>query len=189
MFHVKNFMQEEKLYISIMMSLLLNTICSRLVDQTDLIMIRRLSQDAAAALISAKSISFLDFIIALSIVPIFGILIRKTESQTEKEILAARLLKFFFIISLITTLICAFVYPLLILFSIKDADLKSMCLVLIVFVVLNLPCKMLQFLLSTFLCIFQEANFVSLFWIITVFANFVLNYVLIYFLGYIGCLI
>ncbi len=189
MLHVKNAVQEEKFYISIMLSLLLNTVCSRFVDQTDLIMIRRLSQDAAAALISVKSISFLDFIIALSVVPIFGILVRKSVNQKEKEIHAAQLLKKFLVITALTTVICALAYPALIFFSVKDSDLKSMCLVLVIFIILNLPCKMLQFLFSTFLCIFKKANFVSIFWIITVFVNFILNYIFIKLFGFAGCLI
>lgn len=189
MFHIKKYLQEEQLYLSILLSLFLNTLCSRLVDQTDLIMMRRISEDAAAALLSVKSISFLDFIVALSVVPIFGIFVRKTENQNQKEKIAANLFKKYLIITIFTVLVCTFTYPLLIKISVRDKNLKYICLHLIVFLILNLPFKMLQFLFSTFLCIFKKANFVSLFWIITVCINFLFNFCLIKVFGYTGCLI
>ncbi len=189
MLYLKKLFLEERFYLSLVISMMLNTVCTRLVDQTDLAMMNRISENAAAALISVKGISFVDFVVALTAVPIIGVLLRKTDSQEVKERRSGVFCRKFLLCTIATTLFCAVCYPVLVVLSVKDDSLERMCLSLLPPLILNLPGKMMQFFFSTLLCVYGRANFVSAFWIATVVLNVILNAIFMRIFGYTGCIV
>ena len=189
MLHVKKVLSGEKYYLSLMLSMMMNTVCARIVDQTDLVMMKRISEDAAASLLSLRSVSFVDFIIALTVVPILGVMLQKSNNQEEKELLTGVFAKKFVFCAILTTLFSSILYPTLLFLSVKDESVRSLTLVLVVPLVLNIPGKMMQFFFSTSLCVHKRTKPVTIFWSLTVVLNIVMNFLFMRFFGSVGCLI
>lgn len=184
----KNF-SSQIIYLSVLCSFMLNTICSRIVDQTDLIMMKKIGEHSAAALITLKNFTFIDFIVALTFVPLFSVMIRKGNSVENKiELLRAYSRKYFQIVTG-TFLFCAIFYPVLIRFCVSDLNLRKLCFIFLVPVILNLPGKMLQFYGTSILCSFNKAKYVSIIWICITILNMIFNILFISLFGNVGCLI
>ncbi|MBQ3825433.1 MAG: hypothetical protein II811_04795 [Spirochaetaceae bacterium] len=181
--------KEEKYYLSVLLSFMLNTVCSRVVDQTDLIMMNRFSPVSTAALVAIKNIAVIDFVVALAIVPIFAIIVKKGTDQAKRNELMGIYTKKYALITLFTVVLCALLYPLFIQLSVKDSQLKKLALFFALPLVLNIPAKMFQFLGSSFLCAIKKSNYVGFAWIAIAVLNFVLNTIFMHFMGSVGSLV
>lgn len=168
---------------------MLNTVCSRIVDQTDLIMMKRIGDNCAAALITLKNLTFIDFIVALTFVPIFSVMVRKGSSTENKIELLKEYTKKYILIVFATLFMCVLLYPLIINFCVKDIELRKLVLLFLIPLLINLPGKMLQFYGTSILCSFNKANYVSIMWICVTVMNLLLNILFIKLFGSIGCLI
>ncbi len=117
--------QKTKEYILLLISMMLNTFCTRAVNIIDLSMLKVISQNASASLILLNNITFIDFVAALTFIPILGVMLGRSENQQSS---LGVFFKFGIKVIVLTTICCAFIYPIQVYLTVKDEVMRSLIL-------------------------------------------------------------
>ncbi len=182
--HDKN--QKTKEYIILLVSMMLNTFCTRVVNIIDLSMLKVVSTDASASLILMNNVTFIDFVAAFTFIPILGVMLSRSENQESS---LGVFFKFGVKVIILTTISCAFVYPIQVCLSINDEVLMSLTLTFEIINLVYIPFKMAQFMMGNFLCVMKFSKYVSVYSIISIPADIILNTIFIRIFGPVGCML
>ena len=166
--------------------MMLNTFCTRVVNIIDLSMLKVVSTDASASLILMNNVTFIDFVAAFTFIPILGVMLSRSENQESS---LGVFFKFGVKVIILTTISCAFVYPIQVCLSINDEVLMSLTLTFEIINLVYIPFKMAQFMMGNFLCVMKFSKYVSVYSIISIPADIILNTIFIRIFGPVGCML
>ena len=182
------FYKRNKTYLTLFASLILATLSTRLINQIDLSMMNQISSKSSSALILINKITFIDFIFAFTFVPVFGVILSKQNKDNYSNSMGI-LFKYGLLVVVITTILCAVIYPIQLNYSDLQTDIKTITFKLEIINVCYVPFKVTQYLLATFMAVSSLGKAVSLISILSVPADYFLNILFMNSLNESGCII
>lgn len=167
-------------------SMMLNTLCSRIVNIIDLSMLQEVSSTSSASFLLLNNITFIDYVFAMTFIPVLGVILSRSSNEQQD---LGRVFKYGIKIIIITSILCGVVYPIQINLSIDNPILKSETMMFEIINIVYIPFKMLQFMMGNFLSVFKLNKYVSMYSVLSIPLDFILNKVFMVYFGAIGCLI
>lgn len=157
-------------------------IAMRLMAQTDLVMLAPLGHEALAAFAIPNRIMFLDSIVAFGIGPVASVLVSRAPVDKRSEV-AAQVISNTFFLSTIVALACLVIYPLVVERTVLEPSVAKLAKLGVLWLTVSIPVRMLVFVAT--MCLFAGGvrKPVIAVYVITVLANGLLNWLLIYKLG------
>jgi Na+-driven multidrug efflux pump len=168
-------MNQTQNFLKLYLPFLLSFICGRLVLQTDLFMISRLGANAIAAHAVPMRIMFLDVILAFSLSPVISVLVASQKNPDDIKNKISLSIQMAIILSILTTVICLFIYPIIAKFSIHDLQVLDYANQAIFWLTLSIPTRLVQFAGSMALHGLSRGSFVIKISIIEIITNLVGN--------------
>ena len=151
-------------------------------------MMNRISPQSSSALILINKITFIDFIFAFTFVPVFGVILNKQNKDNYTNSMGI-LLKYGLFIVLITTILCAVIYPIQLNNSDFETSIKTIAFKLEIINICYIPFKITKYLLATFMAVSSLGKTVSFISIISVPADYFLNILFMNSFTQSGCMI
>ncbi len=170
-------------FLTIFMPMLVNFITSKLILQTDLIMLAKFGESAVAAYSAPVSIMFLDTLIALALSPIIGVRISEhiKRNQANQGNLAgvdeiSKTISSTLIISIILTAIGLAIYPTVTQFIVKDIAIKKLAVIFVVYMTISIVPRFMQFVFGMCLHALGRGKIIYFVSLISLPANYFLNH-------------
>ena len=166
------------------MAVFLCFITSRLLLQTDILMISPLGPEATAAFSVPGRLMVIDAIIAFALGPVVSVAVSRENQSQKKHAVIRSSLGFTFVLSLFLVCIGFLLYPIAVDNFVVDSRTKSLALDAVFWMTLSIPIKLLVFI--TTMCLFacEQGHRVSIIYVVTLTANALLNWLLIYHLNF-----
>ena len=162
----------------------LSFVTSRLLLQTDILMISPLGAEATAAFAVPGRLMVIDTIIAFALGPVISVAVSRESQSQKKHAVIRSSLGFTFVLSLFLVCIGFLLYPIAVDHFVADSRTKSLALDAVFWMTLSIPIKLLVFI--TTMCLFacEQGHRISIIYVVTLTANALLNWLLIYHLNF-----
>ena len=165
-------------------AVLLSFVASRLMLQTDLLMIAPLSQFAVAAFAVPNHIMIIDMVVAMALGPVVSVLVSQENQLSKKSALIKMCMGFTLAVSILLTIIGLLIYPLIVDYIVSDPSVRVLAQVAIFWMTISIPIRMVMFISN--MCLFACSKNKEVIVIngIAMIANGVLDYLFIYVFHY-----
>jgi len=169
-----------KIFWQAYIPIFLSFVTSRLILQTDLLMVSPLGEAATAAFAVPSKIMIIDSIVAIALGPVISIAISRETSESVKCKLIASALGLTCLISCALTLIGLMIYPHFVSSIITNPVVEEMSQNAVFWMTLSIPIRMLIFVGGMCLFACGEGKRVSKIYFITISLNALLDWLFIY---------
>jgi len=166
-------------------------ISSKLITQTDLLMIAPLGEVSTAAFAIPSRVMMIDIIIAFAVAPVVSVLIASASNLRKKIITINKFLSFSVYISVVLLLLGLSLYPLIIQASIENVLVVELATVAVLWLTVAIPFRLIQFVCTMVIYATGKGKQLIPIIIFSVLLNFALNWLLIYYfeIGFAGAFI
>ncbi len=166
----------------------LSFVTSRLLLQTDILMLTPLGLEATAAFAVPGRLMVIDAIIAFALGPVISVAISRETALEKKYTVIKSALGLTLLLSLLLVGIGLLIYPLAVDYLVADSQTKNLAQTGVLWMIGSVPIRMLAFIASMCLFACKEGRRVSYIYGVTLTANAALNWLLIYYFkfGFVG---
>ncbi|MGL4858504.1 MAG: MATE family efflux transporter [Enterobacteriaceae bacterium] len=159
--------------------MLFSFIASRLLSQTDLIMLAPLGQEAVAAFAAPSRLMFIDAIVAFALGPVISVVVSREKTENRAAVIASSF-GLTLVISLILVFLGLLIYPQIAAFLLPDQEVSHFARQGIFGMTVSIPIRMLVFIATMCLFACNQGGRVVYIYAVTILANGILNWVFIY---------
>lgn len=170
-----------KAYVAVLLSFL----TSRLLAQTDLVMLAPLGAESTAAFAVPARLMVLDAIVAFALGPVVSVAVsrHKEDAQKQRHIITSAL-SLTGLLAALLTIVGLIVYPMLMPYFVHTPTVAELSREGLFWMTLSIPVRMLVFVSSMCLFACQKGKQVSYIYLVTLISNAALNDLLIYHLEF-----
>jgi len=165
-------------------SVLISFITSRLLIQTDMVMVAPLGSAATAAFAVPGKLMVIDAIFAFALGPVISVAVSREKEEAKKNKSIVSALGFTLALSTLLTVLGLLCYPTMIDYLIGDKEVGRLAHANVFWMTLSIPVRLLTFISTMCLFASGRGRQVSYVYAITLTANAVLDWFLIYKLNY-----
>lgn len=169
-----------KKFYKVYLAILLSFMTSRLLFQTDILMVSPLGAIATAAFAVPGKIMIIDTIVAMGLGPVISVSVSREKDLINKNKIITSALGFTFFISILLMIIGFIIYPFLNNIFIVNNEIRDLSKSAIFWMTLSIPIRMLNFVSSMCLFASGKSKSVSYIYFFTLSLNLFLNWLFIY---------
>ena len=174
---------DKLIFLKAYIAILLSFVTSRILLQTDLIMISHMGRDFTAAFSVPSRIMIIDAIFAFALGPVVSVAINKVKDKHVRDQAIKSSLSITLLISLVLMVVGLVFYPILSSLIVNNEKILSITKEPIFWMTVSIPIRMLVFIASMILFASDKGKEVSYIYIVTIVCNYLLN---IFFIDYYG---
>ena len=164
-----------KKFYKVYLAILLSFMTSRLLFQTDILMVSPLGAIATAAFAVPGKIMIIDTIVAMGLGPVISVSVSREKNLINKNKIITSALGFTFFISILLMIIGFIIYPILNNIFIVNNEIRDFSKSAIFWMTLSIPIRMLNFVSSMCLFASGKSKSVSYIYFFTLSLNLFLN--------------
>ncbi|MCU7926980.1 MAG: polysaccharide biosynthesis C-terminal domain-containing protein [Candidatus Thiodiazotropha sp. (ex Dulcina madagascariensis)] len=182
---------ETKNFFRIFFPMMLSFVSSRLITQTDLIMLSPLGESAVAAYSIPTRVMLFDLIVALALGPVVSVAIAKLTKIEDRRILIKNAISTAMYLGSILMLIGLMVYPYIVASIVGNQHVETLANGAVLYLTLSIPIRLTQFIGAMVLYGSGRGKEITPYILGAVIVNAALNWLFIYYLqfGFEGCYI